>query len=365
MLAQCQAIAPPANAIPCVFMRGGTSRGPFLDLRDLPRNRAERDAILLRIMGSPDARQIDGLGGAETVTSKVVMAQPSTRPGIDVDYLFAQIDLENPLVDTLPPCGNMMAGVGPFAIEKGWVKVTNPETKVMIYNINTNSVIEEIVQTPNGRVQYNGTARIDGVPGTAAPILMNLFDQVGSKTKKLLPTGHLKDRIDSLDVSILDAGTVMVLLRADAIGLTGGEDETFFKTNRALMERLERIRREAGRLAGLGDVSNSVLPKIGILSTPQTEAANIRSRYLTPHSLHPSHAVTGAICIGTALKIKGTVASEVGRENGKPTELVVIEHPAGVIEVNIELDRQGDQIQVRKVGTMRTARKLMQGYVFY
>jgi 4-oxalomesaconate tautomerase len=365
MLAQCQPVAPPANAIPCVFMRGGTSRGPFLDLRDLPRNRTERDAILLRIMGSPDARQIDGLGGAETVTSKVVMAQPSTRPGIDVDYLFAQIDLENPLVDTLPPCGNMMAGVGPFAIEKGWVKVTGPETKVMIYNINTNSVIEEIVQTPNGRVQYNGTARIDGVPGTAAPILMNLFDQVGGKTKKLLPTGHLKDRIDNLDVSILDAGTVMVLLRADAIGLTGGEDETFFKTNQMLMERLERIRREAGRLAGLGDVSNSVLPKIGILSTPQTESANIRSRYLTPHTLHPSHAVTGAICIGTALKIKGTVASEVGRENGKPIELIVIEHPAGVIEVNIELDRQGDQIQVRKVGTMRTARKLMQGYVFY
>ncbi|QJD80714.1 2-methylaconitate cis-trans isomerase PrpF family protein [Spirosoma rhododendri] len=355
----------PANAIPCVFMRGGTSRGPFLDLRDLPRNRAQRDSIILRIMGSPDARQIDGLGGAETVTSKVVMAQPSTRPGIDVDYLFAQVDLENPLVDTLPPCGNMMAGVGPFAIEKGWVKATSPETKVMIYNINTNSVIEEVIQTPNGRVQYSGNAHIDGVPGTAAPVLMNLFDQVGGKTKKLLPTGQRKEKIDGLDVSILDAGTVMVLLRADALGLTGGEDEAFFKNNKALMERLERIRREAGKRAGLGDVSNSVLPKIGILSKAQGADHNIRSRYLTPHALHPSHAVTGAICIGTALKIGNTVASEVGRENGKPTELVVIEHPSGVIEINIELDGQGDQIQVRKVGTMRTARKLMQGYVFY
>lgn len=349
----------------CTYMRGGTSKGPFLDLRDLPSNRTERDAILLKIMGSPDAKQIDGLGGTVTVTSKVVMAKPSTRKGVDVDYLFAQIDIENPIVDTLPPCGNMMAGVAPFAIEKGWVKVTSPVTKVMVYNINTNALIEEVVQTPNGHVVYEGNAQIDGVPGTAAPIVMNLFDQVGGKTGKLLPTGKLKEQIDSIDVSILDVGSLMVLLKASDLGMTGAEDENFFKREKTLMKRLEKIRIEAGRRAGMGDVSDSVLPKIGILSSPQKDGHHIQSRYLTPKTLHPSHAVSGGICIATALKMKGTVASEVGKENGKSEEIVIIEHPAGVIEISIEMENKNGNYQLKKAGTLRTARKIMEGYVYY
>ena len=349
----------------CTFMRGGTSKGPFFDLRDMPTDRKERDALLLKVMGSPDAKQIDGLGGTVTVTSKAVMAKPSTRKGIDVDYLFAQIEIDDPRVDTIPPCGNMMAGVGPFAIEKGWVKATIPQTKVMVYNINTKSVIEEIVQTPRGFVEYGGSAKIDGVPGTAAPIIMNLFEQVGGKTGKLLPTGKLKEKIDSLDVSILDVGTVMVLLKAEDLGMTGSEDEAFFKKEKTLMARLEKIRLEAGIRAGMGDVSESVLPKIGILSKPKSAENNIQSRYLTPKTLHPSHAVTGAICIGTALKLKGTVASEVGKENGTPNEIIIIEHPAGVIEVNIEMENVGNSWQLRKAGTLRTARKIMEGYVYY
>jgi 4-oxalomesaconate tautomerase len=348
-----------------VYMRGGTSKGPFFDKRDLPKNRKERDAILLKVMGSPDPNQIDGLGAAVTVTSKVVMAEPSKRPNIDVDYLFAQVSIDSPIVDTLPPCGNMMAGVGPFAIEKGWVKATIPETRVRIFNINTSSFIEEIVQTPKGVVEYNGNAQIDGVPGTASPIIMNLSDQVGGKTGKQLPTGKLKEVINGVEVSILDAGTLMVLLKAKDIGLTGNENKEFFENNKELMQKLEAIRLEAGVRAGMGDVKDSVLPKIGILSSPTDAKNNIRSLYLTPKTLHPSHAVTGAICVGTALKLKGTVAAEVGKENNQLREFVIIEHIAGVIEVNIEMKNTESGLVLDKAGTLRTVRKIMEGFVYY
>lgn len=346
-------------------MRAGTSRGPFFDLRDLPKNIQERNKILLKIMGSPDPHQIDGLGGTETVTSKVVMVQPSNRPGIDVDYLFAQIDIENPVVDTTPPCGNMMAGVGCFAIERGMVKATVPTTRVMVYNINTSSVIEEIVQTPDGKVKYDGSTKIDGVPGTAAPVIMNLFDQVGGKTGKLLPTGKKREEIQGIEVSLLDAGMPMVLIKAADLGMDGAEPADFFEKNKDLMAKIEKIRLEAGRRMGLGDVRESVLPKVGLLSKPRNAGNNIKSQYLTPHTLHPAHAVTGAICVGTALKIKGTVAADVGISNGKPQEIIVIEHPSGVIEINLEIETEGEKINVKKAGTIRTVRKIMEGFVFF
>ncbi len=354
-----------SNAIPATFMRGGTSRGPFFDKRDLPTNTIERNRILLKIMGSPDPKQIDGLGGTVSVTSKVVMAEPSKRKGIDVDYLFAQIDIDKPIVDTLPPCGNMMAGVGPFAIEKGWVKATIPETRVMIYNINTKSTIEEIVQTPNGKVVYEGNVHIDGVPGTAAPVILNLFDLVGGKTGKQFPTGKVKEKINDIDVTIIDAGQTMVLLKAVDLGIKGDEDEAFFKENTALMAKLEAIRLEAGRRAGMGDVKDGVLPKIGILSAPKDKKNNIQGRYLTPRTLHPSFAVTGSIAVGTALKVKGTVAAEVGQENGQSRELVIIEHPSGIIESNIEMKIKNGQLELEKAGSIRTVRKIMEGYVYY
>jgi 4-oxalomesaconate tautomerase len=355
----------PDNAILATYMRGGTSKGPFFDKRDLPSNRTERDRILLKVMGSPDSKQIDGLGGTVTVTSKVVMAEPSKRKGIDVDYLFAQVDIENPIVDTLPPCGNMMAGVGPFAIEKGWVKATIPETRVMIYNINTKSTIEEIVQTPNGKVKYDGDVHIDGVPGTASPIILNLFNLVGGKTGKQFPTGQAKEKINDIDVTIIDAGQTMVLLKAADLGMKGDEKEAFFKENTALMAKLEAIRLEAGRRAGMGDVKDNVLPKIGILSAPQNPKHNIQGRYLTPKTLHPSFAVTGSIAVGTAIKVKGTVANEVGHENGQNRELVIIEHPSGVIEANIEMILKNGQLELEKAGSIRTVRKIMEGWVFH
>ncbi len=358
-------IPQPANSIPCIFMRAGTSRGPFFDGRDLPKNTADRDRILLKIMGSPDPRQIDGLGGSETVTSKVVMVEPSKRPGIDVDYLFAQIDLKSPIVDTTPPCGNMMAGVGCFAIERGMVKATSPETRVMVFNINTKSVIEEVIQTPNGRVKYEGTAKIDGVPGTAAPVVMNLFDQIGGKTGKLLPTGKVRETIDGIEVSLLDAGMPMVLMAAASLGMKGDEPADFFENSPDLMAKIEKIRLEAGLRMGLGDVRESVLPKVGLLSKARISGNNIKSQYLTPHALHPAHAVTGAICIGTALKIKGTVADGLGTTNGQPTELILIEHPSGVIEVNLETEIIDGKFNVKKAGTLRTVRKIMEGRVFF
>ena len=345
-------------------MRAGTSRGPFLDLRDLPTDTKLRDKILLKIMGSPDKKQIDGLGGAVTVTSKVVMVQPSEREGIDIDYLFAQVFIDKPIADTKPTCGNMMSGVVPFAIEKGWIKTTQPETRVKVYNFNTNSTIEIVVQTPNGQLVYNGDFSIDGVPGTGAPILMNMSGIDGGATGKLFPTGNRRDTINGLEVSIVDAGNLMMLVKAEDLGLTGLEDKTFFANNAEIMAKIEATRVEAGLKSGMGDVSESVLPKVGILSKARAEGA-IKSQYLTPKTLHPTHAVSGAVCIATAAKANGTVAADIANVNAEVFEKIIIEHPSGVIPVNIEVAGQGDAFTVKTAGTLRTARKIMDGYVYF
>lgn len=353
------------NKIACTLMRSGTSRGPFIDLRDLPENTEERDAALLRIMGSPDSKQIDGIGGATFVTSKAVLVQPSEREGIDVDYLFAQVIIDQPIVDTTPTCGNMMAGVAPFAIEKGWVKATHPETKVMVYNFNTNSTIEMLVKTPNAEVNYTeGDLKVYGVPGVGAPILMNLFDIAGGATGQLFPTGNPKDIIDGIAVSIVDAGNLMMHVDAATFDMDGTEDQAYFDARPELKKKLENIRRQAGRLAGLGDVSDKVLPKIGILSKARVGGA-IKSQYLTPHSLHPSHAVSGAVCIAVAAKAEGTIAAALANTSNAKAEKIVIEHPSGVLPVQLEVSGEGDTFTVEKAGTLRTARKLMEGFTFY
>ena len=293
------------------------------------------------------------------------MVQPSSRPGIDVDYLFAQVFMDQPIVDTKPTCGNMMSGVAPFAIEKGWVKAVHPETRVVVYNFNTDSTIEMVVQTPGGELTYTqGDFSIDGVPGTGAPILMNLSGIAGGATGSLFPTGNRRDVMDGLAISVVDAGNLMMLCKAEDIGLTGLEDKTFFEENKSLMARLEAIRIEVGHKVGLGDVSNSVLPKIGILSKPRIGGA-IKSQYLTPRSLHPTHAVSGAVCIGVASKAKGTVASDLAKVREESSEKIIIEHPSGMIPVNIEVGGKGDQFTVVKAGTLRTARKIMAGEVYF
>ena len=351
--------------ISVTYMRAGTSKGPFFDLRDLPENTEERDRILLRIMGSPDKKQIDGIGGAVTVASKVVMMQPSEREGFDVDYLFAQVSIDKPLVDTKPTCGNMMTGVGPLAIEKGWVKAMHHETVVKVYNFNTDSRIDIVVQTPNGKVNYcQGNCEISGVNGTGSPILMNLYDIAGGATGKLFPTGQRKNAIQGIGVTVMDIGNLLMLLKAEDLGLTGMEDATYFKNNRGLMAKIEVIRLEAGILAGLGDVSESVLPKVSILSKARKGGA-IKSQYFTPHTLHPTHAVSGAICIAAASKAEGTVAADIAQVNDQAVEKIIIEHPSGTLPVQLEVAGEGADFKVVKAGTLRTARKIMEGYAFY
>ena len=247
--------------LPCVLMRGGTSRGPFFVGSDLPADITARDAVLLSAMGAGHELQIDGLGGGNPLTSKVAIVSKSTRPGIDVDYLFAQVKVGERAVDTSPNCGNMLSGVAPFAIEKGLVAARHGLTSVRIYNINTGKVIDSTVMTPDGRVTYDGDCRIDGVPGAAAPIELTFLDAAGAKTGRLLPTGKPLDRICGVDVSCVDAATPLVIMRAGEFGKTASETPAELDADRAFMARINEIRILAGALMGLGDVTNLVIPK--------------------------------------------------------------------------------------------------------
>ena len=358
------------RAIPCMFMRGGTSRGPFFLLEDLPADPEVRDRVLLAAMGSPDPRQIDGLGGATTVTSKVAMVSPSQRAGIDFDYRFAQVWLDKAIVDTAPSCGNMLAGVGPFAIERGLVTPDADETRVRIFDVNTGSRIKTIVQTPGGTVTYAGDQRMDGVPGTGAPVVLNFSDVVGSKCGALFPTGAVQEEIDGVPVSCIDVAMPMVIMRAGDLGLSGYDPDEI-TGNAVLMERIEKTRLEAGRRMGLGDVAESVVPKVGILA-PARRGGVVYSCYLTPHHVHAAHAVTGVICVTCCASIQNTVASGVAR---LPAERVTesaaggvaairIEHPSGAIDVRLETERGGAELKVRSAGITLTARKIMDGQVF-
>ncbi len=351
------------RAIPCIFMRGGTSRGPYFRMADLPTDGATRDRVLLAVMGSPDLRQIDGLGGADPLTSKVCMVSPSKRPGVDVDFLFAQVSVDRAIVDTSPSCGNMLAGIGPFAIERGMVAAGDGETTVSIYNINTESRIEAVVQTPGGTISYEGDTAIDGVPGTAAPIVLNFMDVVGSKTGALLPTGQAREMIDGVEASCVDVAMPMVMMRASDVGMSGYETRADTDGNEALMARLEAIRREAGRRMGLGDVADRVVPKIGVLAAPRGDGS-ISSRYFTPTRLHAAHAVTGAVCVACACQLTGSVADGLARVAGAPKERIRIEHPSGHLDVQLEVSGSGPDMQVIRAGVLRTARKIMAGDVF-
>jgi 4-oxalomesaconate tautomerase len=348
--------------IPCLFMRGGTSRGPYFKASDLPADIATRDRILLAAMGSPDLRQIDGLGGADTLTSKVAIVSKSTRPGVDLDYLFAQIDIKRPIVDTAPSCGNMLAGVAPFAIETGLAKATGDETRLMIFNVNTESRIEAVIQTPGGRMRYSGNARIDGVPGTAAPIILNFMDVVGSVSGKLLPTGNLRDLIDGVEVTAIDVAMPMILMRATDFGITGTEDRAHFDDNKTLFARVEKIRLQAGQRMGFGNVVDKVIPKVGLLSPPRTAHGTITSRYLTPHALHNAHAVTGAVCVASACALESSIAHELARPEAANPRTIWIEHPSGEVDVRLETRGLGADMDV-VAGTLRTARPIMRGEV--
>ena len=344
--------------IPCVLMRAGTSRGPFF-LKDwLPSDPSARDQALIGAIGASDPLQLDGLGGNSTLNSKVAIVSLSTVPDCDLDYLFAQVGVGHQSVDTRPNCGNMLSGVAPFAIEQGLIEAQDGTTTVRIHNVNTGAKIEATVQTPGGRVTYEGSARIDGVAGTAAPILLNFLDAWGAVTGHLFPTGQRTESIEGVTVTCIDAAMPLMIMRASELGLTGRERPAELDANAALLEKIEVMRLEAGRRMGLGDVSGSVVPKPVIVS-PGDSPDSIVSRYFTPHRCHSSHAVTGAIGVSTAFALPGTVASGLLRASGR--HLLSVVHPQGQIDIDVEVAGEGHHAVVQKAALVRTARKIMQG----
>ena len=350
-------------AIPCILMRGGTSKGPYFMAKDLPADPAQRDQVLLAALGSPDARQIDGIGGATTLTSKVAIVSPSERPGIDVDYLFAQVEIEAARVDTNPPCGNIMAGVGPFALETGMVKPQGDISRVRIYHVNIDAKIEAVVETPGGQVNYEGDTAIDGVPGTAAPLRLNFMDVAGSTCGSLLPTGKPIDVIDGIEVTCMDAAMPVMILAAESVGKTGYESAAELDADKDLFARIETIRRKAGEMMGLGDVSEKVVPKVILVAKPR-HGGTISSRYFVPHKTHAAHAVTGGICLACCCLLEDGVAApfvDLPKEQPYP---IRIEHPSGEIELLLDADPGKGGITLRSAGTLRTARKLMRGEVY-
>lgn len=354
---------PEQIAIPAVFMRGGTSKGPYFLRRDLPDDPHAMSRVLLAVMGSPDARQIDGIGGATPLTSKVCIVSRSDHPQAQVDYLFAQVSLDRDFVDYGPTCGNMLAGIGPFAIESGLVAAADGETRVLIHAVNTGALIEAVVQTPGGQVEYAGDCAIDGVPGSAAPILLNFMNIVGGKTGALFPAGGPLTEVDGIEVTCIDVAVPMVLARARDMAIAGDEPAAKLTANGDLMERMEAIRRTASQRMGLGDPTGRVIPKFGILSTARG-GGTITSRYFTPVTCHEAHAVSGAICVASACLLPGTVAAEISGAQCTGRDRILIEHPAGVFGAVIETTQSGERVDIVSGGVLRTARQLMAGEVY-
>ncbi len=350
----------PQIALPFLFMRGGSSRGPYFRREDLPADEAALSALLLAVIGSGHPLNIDGIGGGATVTTKVAMLSKSqTQPG-EIDYLFAQVGVEDRSVDYGPTCGNMLTGVGPAALEMGLIEAEEPETLVRIHCVNTGARVEAVIQTPDGRPEYEGDTAIDGVPGTAAPITLSFHDVVGSVTGSLLPTGQPRETIAGVEVTCIDVAMPLVVARAEAFGLDGHETREALNANFDLFARMEPIRCEAGRRMGLGDVSQSVIPKFALLSNP-TQGGFETARYFTPRECHPTLAVTGAQCLAACLLTPGSVAEGLHSLPVESPAHIVIEHPSGSIDVLVDFE-PGPII--RSAGLVRTARLLARGEVF-
>jgi 4-oxalomesaconate tautomerase len=348
------------TGVPCLWMRGGTSKGGYFLADDLPADTAARDAFLLRVMGSPDPRQIDGMGGADPLTSKVAVIRKSARAGVDVDYLFLQVFVDRPIVSDAQNCGNILAGVGPFAIERGLVAAQDGETPVRIFMENTGQVAVATVATPGGPVTYAGEARIDGVPGTSAAIPIEFEDTAGSSCGALLPTGNAVDVIDGIELTMIDNGMPCVVMRASDMGISGEESPKELEADAALRAKLEAIRLKAGPLMNLGDVEKSSVPKMTMVSAPRNGGA-IATRTFIPHSCHSSIGVLGAVSVATACLLPGSPAAELAQAGEGTRRSLSIEHPTGEMTVVAALDAQGS---VKSAAILRTARKLFDGVVF-
>ncbi|BEU99856.1 4-oxalomesaconate tautomerase [Novosphingobium olei] len=348
------------HSAPCLWMRGGTSKGGYFLKSDLPADTAARDAFLLAVMGSPDPRQIDGMGGADPLTSKVAVVAKSEREGIDVDYLFLQVFVDQAIVTDAQNCGNILAGVGPFAIERGLVAATGDETRVAIYMENTGQVAVATVQTPNGKVTYTGTAAIDGVPGTHAPVPLEFRDTAGSSCGALLPTSNAVDVVNGVPVTLIDNGMPCVVMKAADLGITGYEDRDWLDNATELKARIEAIRLAVGERMNLGDVKEKSVPKMMLVAPPKNGGA-VTVRSFIPHRAHATIGVLGAVSVATACLIPGSPAAEVAEIPGGARKTLSVEHPTGEMSCVLETDETG---AVRTAALLRTARKLMDGVVF-
>lgn len=343
-----------------MWMRGGTSKGGYFLKEDLPDDIAARDAFLLRVMGSPDPRQIDGMGGADPLTSKVAVVAPSQRPGVDVDYLFLQVFVDQAIVTDAQNCGNILAGVGPFAIERGLVTPSGDETRVVIHMENVGQVAVATVATPGGEVSYTGEARIDGVPGTGAPIPVTFRDTAGSTCGALLPTGRAVDVIEGVEVTLIDNGMACVVMRAQDVGATGYEDRATLDGMTELKTRIEAIRLVAGPMMNLGDVSAKAVPKMMLVAPPRHGGA-IAVRSFIPHRAHASIGVLGAVTVAASCLVPGSPAAGFAVVPDGETKTLSVEHPIGETSCVVEVDDAG---QIISAAVLRTARKLMDGQVF-
>ncbi|KGB54735.1 hypothetical protein FG95_02927 [Sphingopyxis sp. LC363] len=343
-----------------MWMRGGTSKGGYFLKEDLPADPAARDAFLLRALGSPDPRQIDGMGGADPLTSKVAVVSRSERPGIDIDYLFLQIFVDQPIVTDAQNCGNILAGIGPFAIERGLVAAKEGETRVVIHMENTDQVAVATVRTPAGKVQYEGDATISGVPGAAAPIPLAFRDTAGSSCGALLPTGNGVDEINGIQVTMIDNGMPCVVIAAADVGITGYEDRATLDADTAMKQRVEAIRLKAGLRMNLGDVTEKSVPKMMLVAAPRDGGA-IAVRSLIPHRVHASIGVLGAVSVATACLVKGSPAAAVAVVSNGTRKILGVEHPTGITECVVAVDAFDMPVEA---GMLRTARKLMDGLIF-
>jgi 4-oxalomesaconate tautomerase len=351
-----------------MLMRGGTSKGAYFLGEDVPAGGEARDDFLRRVMGSPDDRQIDGLGGAHPLTSKVAVVTAGHAGADTVDYLFLQVGVGDDVVSDRQNCGNLLAGVAPFAIERGLVEATDGVTEVRIFMCNTGGWATASVETPGGVVRYAGDAVISGVPWPAAPVRIYFADIAGSTCGQLLPTGNVVDVIDDIDVTLIDNGMPVVLVGATALGVHGDETPAELEGNARLRSRLESLRLAAGPRMGLGDVTTATIPKLTLVSPPR-EGGHLGTRTFIPHRCHDAIGVLGAVSVATAAALPGSVANRVARPVGRD-EAVVLEHPTGVFECVVDLEWPGAAAPagapptVRRAGVLRTARKLFDGTVF-
>ena len=370
--------------IPATIIRGGTSKGVYLLKRDLPEEDKKWDALLLKMMGSPDKKQIDGLGGSQSVTSKVAIVNKSERVDADVDYTFAQVSVDKPLVSYKGNCGNISSGVGPFAIEKGLVDVKEGTTPVRIYNTNTDKIIVADVKTQNGEVVYDGDFSIAGVPGTASPIRLKFVDPAGTLGKGLLPTGHAVDVLEvpefgSVEVSIIDAANPLVFARAKDLGLTGKELPEELNADAEKLELLEKVRGMAAVKLGLiEDYTKSAwetpgIPKMTFVAEPEAyinidgkeikkEEIDILSRMMSMQKTHPSYAMTGAMCTAAAMVVKGSIVNQVCADD-IDTQFIRIGHPGGILECGVDYREDEQNLKIQDTFGFRTANLIMEGTV--